>query len=526
MSGTLHVHRRSRAFFTGFMLLCTGLALFFLGYITQSEEMQKERGMVPAFSVLAAFCVLATICGVIDAWRHWVETDSQGIVVQGIFRLKERRWEDVQSAVWLMGSIVLECPSAKLELAFKNYAREDSQALVAAIRSALPPSVLRDERPALDRCRVVGAEQTVLTGDELAAAELSKSSVVFNSESFVPSRVIERPVLYAIGVWLVVSGVLSVWLLPIIFWSGIGALFLPVAVGTLQSLTLLLNLTSATKRLDILPDRISQQLTWSERVMRWNEIRKVLWNTREGAAIDLFGDVQRLTIRLNRFEPQRRLTLIRLLRDGLPRSLQANWSLFCHKTALPLRLELSSESPRPVAPGPDEVVETRWHIDRWALLIAVGVLGLVGCLHFSYQILAVRPKVVLGAIWLTILPLEAALIALRFSIPAEGKIHKASRWTSRERQALVWLFGGVVLFLASPFLGLASPFLGVASAFLGIAAICVCLALAITANSRRHRREDHEQKAEELMSAAEESARRWNQLDAQAAPLEPGISQP
>jgi hypothetical protein len=214
------------------------------------------------------------------------------------------------------------------------------------------------------------------------------------------------------------------------------------------------------------------------------------------------------------------LTLIRLLREGLPRSLQANWPLFCHKVALPLRNELSSESPRGVVPGTDEIVLTRWHFDRWALLIAVGVLGMVVCLHFSSQILSMEPKMVIGAIWLTILPLEAVLIAFRFSIPVKGRIQKVMRWTSRERQALLWLFAGILFYLAVRFFGSARPPMRVTSGFLGVACICVCLALAMAPGFRRRREKDRQQKSVEPRSVAEESARRWNELDPVAPPLE------
>ena len=145
MSGTLHVRHQSRALFTALMLLGAGVMLVLLGFATQSEEMRKERGFVPFVSVLVAFGLLVMVCGLIEVWRHWVEVDSQRIVKHGAFRLKEIRWEDVQSAVWLAGSIVLESPSHKVELAFKNYARDDLQALIAAIRGALPADVQRDD---------------------------------------------------------------------------------------------------------------------------------------------------------------------------------------------------------------------------------------------------------------------------------------------------------------------------------------------------------------------------------------------
>jgi hypothetical protein len=154
------------------------------------------------------------------------------------------------------------------------------------------------------------------------------------------------------------------------------------------------------------------------------------------------------------------------------------------------------------------------------LLIALGVLALVACLHFSYRILSVEPKTVLGAIWLTILPLEAALIALRFSIPAEGHVRKAIRWSSRQRQALFWLFGGIALYVAAPYLALAHRFLGLATAFLGVACICACLFLAMASSNRRLREDNRTRKCEELKSAAEESVRRWNQLDAETPPSE------
>ncbi len=142
------------------------------------------------------------------------------------------------------------------------------------------------------------------------------------------------------------------------------------------------------------------------------DVADVHWTVIRSGRITLRTVTEKLRIYLDNFEPIERLWLIRHIENGLPKSVQRDWDLFCYKIAIPLR-ERDIQANRP--PGPDEVTLTRRRLDWYFVpfTILCGVMGFVFSWEFQQPRLLAAPLMP-AFLW----------ILLRFTIPRQGLVSK------------------------------------------------------------------------------------------------------
>jgi hypothetical protein len=513
MTDPLHIHYRHRALPTGLFIAGLGFVVVLLWVATHEEK--RDPAFVKSMTGLVVFYLVLAVCGVIDLWRHWIETDWQGITKQGILRRHEMRWDEVETAVWKVGTVELRSRTQKMSINFQRYQPEQSRSLAEAIRGALPEAVHRDER----RFAPIGRDPNI--DYELPSAEgiapkpdLRTLPIVFGKEEFVPVLETRRVVRWSIIAGLVAFSAVTLWLLPALLDGHVAVLFLALGFGAASAVSMFAtHLERNPVPIEIWPDRILYGGGSSRIELPLQDVRKVLWST-TGLAIELLGDVRRLRIRVCNFPLEQRLPFIRRVRDGFPHAIQANWPRFCHLAALPLR-ESSLPAAVPIArvPGPDEYLRTRAHVDRgmfgWMILVIVCAAGTIGLIQYFFQAFTFSAEWLLTMAWLLLWPVAVIWAWRRYSTPAGGRVTKVRRWSRDDSK------GALTIFAMSTAYGLVAigKRLGWPALIAGLLVFVSPFFFLRVGEADRRLKKKRER--EELDRAAEESTRKWDQLDAE-----------
>jgi hypothetical protein len=508
MTDSLHIRRQRRVLTTGYFAGMSTFLVVLMRFVV--HDTKSEPGFVEVSTCLSVLVLAVSVWAVIDVWRHWIETDWERITMQGAFRRREMRWDSVEAAVWQVGAVKLCSPTQKMRIRLGKYEAENALLLVEAIRRALPAAVHRDERKYYPVGQDPNIDYELPSADTVGPKPELPAPIVFGAEDLVP-RVERRQVVRStIVAGLVVVAAVTFWLLPLFWFGHVVVLFFMFGFGALSVACGLASGAGKTGPLEIRSDRITHHQGRSNTDLPWQDVRKLLWSTARPAAIELLGDVQRLRIGLSDFPLEQRLALIRRFRDGFPRSLQANWPRFCHSVALPLREAPPPDSiPTSRVPGPDEYVRTRWHVDRVVIAFLVCALGIVGASQYFLQAFTTFPGQSLALVWVCLWPLAAIWAFLRFSIPAGGQIAKVRRWS---REDSVFALGLFAIF-AGYFLVELGKRIGFPVVIAGV--LLFLSPFFLLRRGRAKRRLSEKLEREGLDRAAQDSARKWEELDAE-----------
>lgn len=144
-----------------------------------------------------------------------------------------------------------------------------------------------------------------------------------------------------------------------------------------------------------------------QRVLELAAVTELRWRA-DHRDVTLLTPGRPLRIDLSNYVPEEQLWIIRFFRSQIGGERQTGWERFCRAVANPVRQEVE-EPHRPLKP--DEVLLTRWRIDR--LFLAATILCLVITAHFA----AIKREP--SALLVPIVPVVLGIM-LRWSIPKDG----------------------------------------------------------------------------------------------------------
>jgi hypothetical protein len=191
-------------------------------------------------------------------------------------------------------------------------------------------------------------------------------------------------------------------------------------------------------QLSITGTAVHQREVFDETTNDLSRITHVHWSLAYSGRIKVLTGEGRFTIRLDLFEREERLWLIRYFRNAASESLQEGWDSFCNFIAIPLRDRAIERDP-----GPDEVVLTRRRWDWYfiPLVVLSAIAGYIGFRAFQQPRLLSTPLLPI-LFWLT----------LRYMTPRQGMIYlrlSADPEYYRFLQFWFWWIGlGLVGFVA------------------------------------------------------------------------------
>jgi hypothetical protein len=265
--------------------------------------------------------------------------------------------------------------------------------------------------------------------------------------------------------------------------------------GFMSCLMVWLLLVYKRESLHILEEKIIQQGVIRSKTVELREITVLHWKCApSGGSVILCSPSNTIKISLGNFEPEQRQSLIRFFRLITPGEIQRDWKPFCHKIAVPMRVE-SLDLPL----KPDEVLLTRRRWNKFFLICFLVLTILCVAIKWLLQ----NPRALLVPVGLV-----PVWLLMRFVTPRKGMRSKTLSSEGKEfLPFLIWFavaIGGTYLFSA---LQNQIPWFAFWATFAFVAWFGVLLLIAYHLD-RRKRRAD--------LAQAEGAAAEWERLEAES----------
>ncbi|MCA9231765.1 MAG: hypothetical protein KDA57_14035 [Planctomycetales bacterium] len=258
-------------------------------------------------------------------------------------------------------------------------------------------------------------------------------------------------------------------------------------------------------RLRISDGNISSDGVFQRHQVALHDVHVLAWKHMPRGGVIYLADTNDSTkIRLDNYETEQSLWLIRFLRERIPAEVQTNWNLFCHKVALPLtKVRAAYEKPEPNR-NVGDVLITRGRWDRF--FIPFIVLAAFGGAIVAWWLK--QPRMLLAPIQIMFV-----WLILRFLTPKRGYVSKSISATpglpSFLAFGVLWGTLGICGILAFPVLRPALPVPSVVAVVLLLAWFAVLIWRAHAEDKKRHERDT---------AASSASVEEWNELNS-----EPGL---
>lgn len=218
------------------------------------------------------------------------------------------------------------------------------------------------------------------------------------------------------------------------------AMFFSLFWGAWSCLAIWILLAHWRERLTVNDETVIQRGVFRTRVIRFNEIDKLVWRPAQTQA-RLFAGTTRLKIHFVNSSKADQLSLIQHVQQRIPNAVQVNWEMFCTKVAVPLSMYEAGC----LAPGQVTVTRKRWARYFIPATLLFAVLGVVASLTLQMHRMLIAP-----------VPMLLLWALLHFSTPRKGLA--ASRIDAEPESGrfllflLVWAGGGFTGLLTLIFL--------------------------------------------------------------------------